>query len=195
MKMKDPMTQIVKPVVHKQLCENTYQALNLLLDNSYAAQKYLFDDYFIPNEKSASHEICTIKLCTARSCGHTRAAARAAFERFNNVLFLAPKEIMVQNMFKEFLASVHDDAKVKKVTYQMQNVAPMNVSFDDGSRYVFCGLGHRWCDIRDIAKSMPLEAVFVDCTNMASQKKIDEIYMYLGPIMTSQPSKFFVFME
>ena len=192
--MKDPMLSKIQPMVRKELCENTYQALNLLVDNSYSAQKYLFPQG-IGSERGGFNEVCTIRLCTARGCGHTRGAARVAFERFNHVLCLAPKEVMAKNFFEQFLQSVQEDAKVKKVSYQIQSRASMDITFD-GSSYYFRGLGSNWDQIKEVASSIQLEAVFVDCASMVSQKQVDEIYEFLGhEMMKTTGYPFFIFME
>jgi len=168
-------------VVQEKMWKNTYDALKLLVDNSYYAQIS-----FIPQwgceEKSYWKEFCTVRLTTSRRSGHTTSVCKLAHEYFDKAIFLSPSLEISKNLNLMFRNLQRDNSDYKKIT-------DFEILTSNGG--YFFGTHNSIDKFRGI----DCEAVIIDGTFSLSHQKEEDVYEILGPCMCKHPQKFFIFVQ
>ena len=179
-----------KSILSYKISDNTYEALKLLVENSYLIQTIQRPDVLI-DEKAWLKEYCTIRFSTSRQAGHSRAIARLACNYFDNVLFITPIRQMwvhIQNILQEQL-----DGKITKST--ASSIETNTGRYD----FVLCPMGnYRAYDINSFRSQVvghECEAIIVDCSNLISPAVEENIYKICAPCMVNHRQKFFIFAE
>jgi len=86
--------QIISPY------KNTYEALKLLVNNSYYAQNKWYEKPYY-DSKAFLKEFCTVKLSTARQSGHTTSALQLCNEYFEKSLYLCINQNIAEIIKKQ----------------------------------------------------------------------------------------------
>lgn len=145
----------VKPEILNP-CDNTYEALKLLVNNSiYAQQKYCNNSN--KNIKAYLKEFCTIKLCTARQTGHTSAILRLCTEYFDKSLVLY-NTIEMARKIREYYNSLYNEDIISGTITNFHSVY----------------------------RGYEFDAIFIDCASFVCSSKLDCIYDELGPCLNQK---------
>ena len=161
--------------------DNTYQALELLFENSCLMQDY-FNKTKTNGGISDYKEFCTVKLCSSRRSGHSSALVKLALKYFKSALFMTPNF----EMAKRLNILVSNKSLVKR-----QTVTEMES--EDGDHYYFTSFSEK---IKfDHIKGIKLDAILIDCASFLSSSMEEKIYRELSVTMSCNDRKFFIFVE
>ena len=161
--------------------DNTYQALELLFENSCLMQDY-FNKTKTHGGVSDAKELCTIKLCSSRRSGHSYALVNLALKYFQSALFLAPN----LGMTKRLSALVCSKSLVNKCT-------ATKVETKDESHYYFRSFSEK--TNFDCMRGIKLDAILVDRASFSSNSMEERIYHELSMCMSWNDRRFFIFVE
>jgi hypothetical protein len=158
--------------------DNTYVALNLLIDNLEAIQDDLrsphchYDNYRIDSPMGWAKEFCTVRLASARRSGHTSAIMRTIERRFSSrgadVLLILPHERMKKHVIDNFHP---DEERVKLFA-----ASDLHADFSplDG---------------------LSADAIFVDCAFWLTDNMEQVIYEQGLHILGRRPVGYFIFVQ
>lgn len=137
--------------------DNVYQATKLLIESSKESQELNKDK---DKERNLNYlkSFCTIKVSTARQCGHTTAIVKLVSE-FERSIVIVPNEHQERAMMKLLLESNN------KSNFDLSNSYIKNIN-ELNSLY----------GLQRVNGLNNINAIFVDISSMISNKKIDEIY-------------------
>ena len=146
--------------------EVTYLALEGLFFCSWYAQYNAAKKGAIERNgrKSFLKEFCTIKLCTARQSGHTKAIARLAVKYLDKVMFFCPNQGMMEHSKRMIETQLHDK--------DIRCIKPYHIEFDDSVFEL------RTFNCTHAIVGHDVEAIIVDGTFALSEAKINALYDY-----------------
>jgi len=167
------------------ICQNTYNALKLLVNNCYYSQTT--SPQYCQSDLAASKEMYTVCLKTSRQSGHSTALAKLGVEYFNDAIFLSCNLAMAKSLKdkvqQECIKENGTAANVfPKIT--AQHIETLECNYYFGS-----------INSIDSLRGISSEAILIDGTFGLSPSQKDKIYKDLLPSMINNPQKFFIFVE
>jgi len=153
---------------------NTYTCMKRLLENCLNRQCRVMDN----NTRDAiggrafTKEYCTVKVSSARMCGHTTAILKIANDCFDKSMIISSK--LDQSRRIEHMIQCDYPNSMEK----FETISLGSLSHARGNLY-----------------ENKLEAVFVDIASVISDSRIEEVYDTFLPILCMKPHYFFIFVE
>jgi hypothetical protein len=132
-------------------------ALELMVQASIEAQDWMLNEHLHLEKNSLSvlRELCTVKVCGPRRCGHTTSMIGVAYQYFENPVFVVETLSMADHIEKIILQE-HPSEKLFKIV----SVATM----DRNLRYT------------------DFDALFVDVAALLSKTKEEQLYDLAIPL-------------
>ena len=174
----------------KFLGNRTFTALECLYLNSKDMQEeqisddlYRSDDYYCKNKLALAKEFCTIKLATARRCGHSSAIAQLVNKYHKNWAIISGNQSMSEKISKK-INKWNEKRDIRKTTQKI-------IEFKDNSMILLEKQHTFFTNLR----GHELDGIIVDGISFLSQSKIENIYEMGITCMEHKKYKFFIFVQ
>ena len=165
------------------LGSRTFTALECLYLNSKDEQDIYKYDYYSTNPLALVKEFCTIKLTTARRCGHSSAIAQLVNKYHKNWAIISGNQSMSQQISE----------KINKwnVNGDIRKTIQSRIEFEDDSIILLESQHTFHTNLR----GYELDGIIVDGMSLLSQSKIENIYETGIACMEHKKYKFFIFVQ
>lgn len=162
-------------------------SINLLMENSKEMQDLKGMSFRSPI--SIAHEICTIKVGTARMTGHSLAIAHFLLDRSNqHWALITPTLWILQRIIEQIhIANMDHVNQHNNIISRTKN----KIKFLNGGSIT--GMSIHNMDV--LLRGHHIDGIVVDCASHLNNEQLDALYMNGNACMVRNRYKYFIFIE
>jgi len=177
-----------------QMYERILTSINLLIENSKEIQDNIKKDTPNLSPLSFAKEFCTIKVCSARSSGHSMAINKfildkAAKSNEKWALISHNQHCLERNLngISEHIKSLNGEVIA---SYSINYFTKHKIVFANGGEIHLISINST-INLR----GLELDGIIIDCSSIISEKKIEQLYNDGFQCMSTKQYKYLIFVE